>query len=69
MSTYLVIYERGDEAWGAYSPDLPGCVAVGASRAEVEKLMDEAVPFHLECMRAHGTPIPPPANFAGYVAA
>ena len=65
---YLVIYETGEDGgWGAYSPDLPGCVAVGGTREEVEKLMREAIPFHLEGMREDGLPVPEPTNVAGYV--
>jgi len=45
MTNYLVIYEMDDEGgWGAASPDLPGCVAVGDTRAEVERLIGEAIP-------------------------
>ncbi len=69
MTQYLVIYEQGTESWGAYSPDLPGCVAVGSSRAEVEQLMHEAVVAHVGLLRTEGLPAPQPASFAGYVAA
>jgi predicted RNase H-like HicB family nuclease len=40
---YSVVYKQGDTSWGAYVPDLPGCVAVGATRAEVETLIVEAI--------------------------
>ena len=40
---YSVVYEQGDTSWRAYVPDLPGCVAVGADRAEVEALIVEAI--------------------------
>jgi predicted RNase H-like HicB family nuclease len=69
MTQYLVIYERGEESWGAYSPDLPGCVAAGGSRAEVEALMSGAVAQHLDVMRERGLPVPSPSSFAGFVAA
>lgn len=69
MTQYLVIYEQGPESWGAYSPDLPGCVAAGSTRAEVEQLMREAVETHVELLRAEGLLVPRPSSFAGYVAA
>lgn len=69
MTKYLVIFEQGEESWGAYVPDLPGCVAAGPTREEVERLMREAIPFHLEGMREVGEPIPAPVCSAGYVAA
>ena len=59
---YLVIYERSKRGWGAYVPDLPGLGVAGATRKEVEKLIREAVDFHLEGMRMHGDPIPEPAK-------
>lgn len=64
---YLVIYEQGETSWGAYSPDLPGVVAAAATFEEVERLMKEAVQFHIEGLREHGEPVPPPSNKAGYV--
>jgi len=48
---YTVIYEQGPKSWGAYVPDLPGCVAVGDSKDEVAKLIKDAIEFHLEGMR------------------
>jgi predicted RNase H-like HicB family nuclease len=62
---YTVIYESGPTSWGAYVPDLPGVIAVGDSRDEVERLIREAVEFHLEGMREEGISIPPPSSFAG----
>jgi len=59
---YAVVYEHGPTSWGAYVPDLPGCVAVGATRSEVKKLIREAIEFHLEGMREAGEPIPEPAS-------
>ena len=60
MSGYAVVIEHEGESWGAYVPDLPGCVAAGSSRAEVERLIREAIPLHLEAMRERGEEIPPP---------
>ena len=64
---YTVIYEKGDTSWGAYVPDLPGVITVGASRQEVERLIQEAIEFHLEGLRSEGLPIPTPSSFAGVV--
>lgn len=69
MTQYLVIYERGEHSWGAYSPDLLGCVAAGRTREEVETLMRGAVEQHLDVMRQRGLAVPRPANFPGFVAA
>jgi predicted RNase H-like HicB family nuclease len=70
VTEYLVVYEMGEDgAWGASSPDLPGCIAVGATQARVERLIDEAIPMHLEAMRAVGEPIPQPHHRAGSVSA
>ena len=56
--TYTVIYEQGHTSWGAYVPDLPGVIAVGDSREEVERSIREAVEFHLDGLRAEGIEIP-----------
>jgi predicted RNase H-like HicB family nuclease len=57
--TYLVVFERGREGgFGAWVPDLPGCVAAGASRAECEQAIREAIAFHIEGMRERGEPVP-----------
>jgi predicted RNase H-like HicB family nuclease len=70
MTEYLVIYEKGEDGgWGASSPDLLGCVAVGKTKPEVEKLIREAIPMHIEAMREIGEPIPEPHHLAGLVAA
>lgn len=69
MKRYLVIYERSEESWGAYSPDVPGCYAAGKTREEVEALMREAIPFHLAGLREDGQPVPEPIHVAGYVSA
>ena len=51
MARILVIIEKGENSYGAYSPDVPGCVAVGDTREEVEQLMKEALQEHLQMMR------------------
>ena len=57
MATWTVI-ERGPTSWGAYVPALPGLGVAGKTRAEVEQLIREAIPFHLEGLAAEGLPIP-----------
>ena len=59
---YLVVIEQGASSFGAYVPDLPGCVAVGASREEVAGLIQEAIEFHIEGMRQDGLPVPEPSS-------
>ena len=61
---YAVIYEKSDTGYAAYVPDLPGCVAAGSTRREVEKLIRGAIEMHLEGMREDGDPIPPPTTWA-----
>ena len=55
---YAVVVERSPTGYAAYVPDLPGCVAAGRTRPEVERLIREAIQFHLEGMREDGEPIP-----------
>jgi len=55
---YLVLIEKGETSYGAYSPDVPGCVAVGDSEEETLQLMQEALQAHLELMVQDGDPIP-----------
>jgi predicted RNase H-like HicB family nuclease len=57
---YIIIVERGETSYGAYVPDLPGCVAVGETKEEVMELIREAVEMHIESMRRDGQPIPEP---------
>lgn len=67
MTEYAVIYEKGKSGWGAWVPDLPGCVAAGESREEVEQLIREAIQAHVESLRRHGDPVPEPSSSAGAV--
>jgi predicted RNase H-like HicB family nuclease len=67
MRKYLVIIEKGEEGYGAYSPDLPGCVAVGLTREETEQKMYEAISFHLEGLHEEGLPFPENENYAEYL--
>jgi len=64
---YAVVIEKGETSYGAYVPDLPGCVAVGESEAEVRQLIVEAIEFHLEGLRKEGGNIPIPHSRVDYV--
>lgn len=63
----MVVIEKGDTSWGAYVPDLPGCVAVGESEEEVKNLIQEAIEFHLEDLTDEGSPIPAAVSKSDYV--
>ena len=62
MTGYAVIIEGKNDSYSAYVPELPGCIAAGKSVAEVEKLIREAIEFHIEGMREAGEPVPPPTS-------
>ena len=64
ISNYVVVIEKGPTSFGAYLPDLPGCVAVADTEEEVWKLIVEAVEMHVELMRQDGDPIPEPQSSA-----
>lgn len=59
--SYLIIVESGEGNYGAYAPDLPGCVAVGDTVEEAIAEMKEAIEFHLQGLREEGLPIPEPS--------
>ena len=63
----MVVIEEGETSWGAYVPDLPGCVAVGETEAEVKQLIQEAIEFHLEDLTESGVAIPPATSKSDYV--
>ena len=67
MRKYLVVIEKTETGYSSYSPDLPGCVATGATRGEVEANMQEAIEFQLEGMREEGYPIPIPSSESSYL--
>jgi predicted RNase H-like HicB family nuclease len=70
MSDYVVIYEQAEDgAWGAYLPDLPGVVALGATRAEVGERIEEALAAYAADLRQRGASLPLPHHSAGVVAA
>ena len=57
---YMVVVDKGLESWGAYVPDLPGCIAAAESRSEVLRLIQEAIELHLEALREDGAELPMP---------
>lgn len=67
MNRYLVVIEESATGFSAFLPDLPGCIATGSTRVDVEKAMQKGVEFHLEGMRESGDPVPPPRSTAAYV--
>lgn len=67
MKRYAVVIEQGPTSYGAYVPDLPGCVAVAETEEEVTELIREAIEFHLEGLRDAGQPIPEPTSRMAYV--
>ena len=67
MNRYLIIIEETSTGYSAYSPDVPGCVATGRTRPDVESEMHDAIEFHLEGLREEGLPIPKPSSTAQYV--
>jgi predicted RNase H-like HicB family nuclease len=64
---YAIVIERTENNFGAWVPDLPGCVAVGDTVEEVEEMIQSAIEMHLAGMREDGDPIPPPTVQVNYV--
>jgi len=64
---YAVVIEKSDTRYGAYVPDLPGCVAVGETVSETERLIREAIEFHLEGLRDDRIAVPQPSTVTQYV--
>ena len=65
---YLIVVEKADGNYSAYSPDIPGCVAVGDTPEEVVRNMREAIEFHVQSLIEDKLPVPEPRTKAGYVA-
>ncbi len=63
---YLIVFEKTETGYSAYLPDLPGCVATGRTKEEVEKNIRDAIDLHIEGMIADGQPLTPPESFADY---
>ena len=64
---YAIVIEKAEENYSAYVPDLPGCIATGATVEEAESEIREAIIFHLEGLRADGLPVPPGQSTVDYV--
>jgi len=67
MRRYSVVIEKTGTGFGAYVPDVPGCVSTGRTVEETERNIREAIEFHLDGMREDGSPIPEPATVTAYV--
>ncbi len=63
----LIVIEKTGTGYSAYSPDLEGCIATGATREDVERSMREAIEFHLDGLRRAGRLVPPPHAYSTYV--
>jgi predicted RNase H-like HicB family nuclease len=64
---YAVVIEKAGRGWSGYVPDLPGCVAAGASVGEVKAALAEVIPFHLDGLREGGEPVPLPESAVEWV--
>jgi len=64
---YAIVIEKAPLNYAAYVPDLPGCIPTGATVAETESLIREAIEFHLDGLKEDGLPIPPPSSQVEYV--
>ena len=67
MSRYLIIIEKANANFSAYSPDLPGCIATGKTQEDVARNMHDAIEMHLQGLREDNLPIPEPSVVAEYV--
>jgi predicted RNase H-like HicB family nuclease len=64
---YAVVIEHGETGFGAYVPDLPGCVAAAETREEVVRLIQDAIEFHIEGLKENGEPVPAPSSSVEFV--
>ena len=69
QTKYLIVIEKTPNNLSAFSPDLPGCVAAGSTKSEVEDRMRDAIRMHLDGMRDDGLAIPKPSSVAEYIEA
>lgn len=69
MTEYLIVIEQVEDGsgYGAFAPDLPGCVATGKTREEAKERIAFSIPLHIESLRAHGEPVPPSTSTADTV--
>ena len=68
MHRFLIVFEKADGNYSAYSPDLPGCVATGRTRDQVARNMHEVVDLHVRGLLEDKLPVPQSRSFAEYVA-
>ncbi|OGL38193.1 MAG: hypothetical protein A2042_08850 [Candidatus Schekmanbacteria bacterium GWA2_38_11] len=68
MHRFLIVIEKAEGNYSAYSPDLPGCIATGTTREEAEKSMHEAIELHVQGLMEDNLPIPESTSFAEYIA-
>jgi predicted RNase H-like HicB family nuclease len=68
MYRFLIVIEKADGNYSAYSPDLPGCIATGVTREEAEQNMYQAIEMHIEGLPEDGLPVPESTSFAEYMA-
>jgi predicted RNase H-like HicB family nuclease len=68
MYRFLIIIEKANGNYSAYSPDLPGCIATGKTREETERNMHEAVEMHVQGMIEDKVPVPESVSLAEYIA-
>ncbi len=64
---YMVVIERSPSGYGAYVPDLPGCVAAGRTQEEVVRLIKEAIELHIESLEEKGEPVPQPSSVSEFI--
>ena len=64
---YAVVIEKGETSYGAYVPDLPGCIAAAETKDEVKRLIQDAIELHLEGLKENGEPIPLPASSIEFI--
>ena len=69
MKKYLIVYEKASNNYCAYSPDIPGCIATGKTRKEVEKNIREAIALHLEGLKEDGIAPPEPSSYTELIEA
>lgn len=67
MKKYLIIVEKTETGYSAYSPDVAGCASTGETKEEVERNIQEAIQFHLEGLQEEGYPIPEPSTYSSYI--
>ena len=67
MKKYLIIVEKTNTGYSAFSPDVPGCGSTGGTKEEVERNIQEAIAFHIEGLRQEGYEVPEPSTYSSYI--